>query len=446
MRGAGFIALVGAAALTASACAEPEPAVEIQHIVGGSPTEGDLAVVMVSTADGQCTGSLVAPTVVLTAAHCISHSIATGRTAQGRVYFGSRVGQFFDDRRIIDMIAHRYYTSGIYSGYDIGLVRLQSPAPAEIEPLPLNLQPLDQDFVGATVRTIGFGYSDGNQNGFGVKRQVNLVVKGVTSEFLVVGDETANTCQGDSGGPSLLDTGGTEVIAAVTSFGAGGCLGESRITRADVFVDDLLHEVIDAWSGPCRDDGVCVTEGCRTPDPDCDPMQCGLDGVCGQGCARLDLDCPVTGMAGDLCDDSDGCESRLCVEAPEDARVGYCSQPCDGGCPNPINRCDDGVCRYQGVTPSVQGAPCTAGDDCRSGLCDPGPGICVEPCASGADCAEGLSCRDVEGVSACTVPRSGGCHLGPAAARNGGGALAAGLGLLLVLFAAVRRRRRSQEE
>jgi len=435
----------GSGCLVLEAPDEPEIATNSLEIVGGSPSPLDPSVIMLSTF-GSCTGSLIAPNVVLTAAHCVSDPILSGNKSVGNVRFGSGGGSFTDQIGVADMAMHRFYDAPGFLEWDIALVKLDRDAPVEFPLLPYNTQPLNDDWIGTPLRTVGFGVTDGaEQTGFGTKRQVDLTLDEVTFFHIGLGSATRNICQGDSGGPTFAKIDGVETIMGVASFGSDDCRARSYISRTDVSIG-FIEQIVDAWYGPCRRDGVCVTDGCRTPDPDCD--WCGFDGFCATECEAPDFDCPLGKRPADLCSDRFDCESRLCLEAEDDPRISFCSHECDPSlpprqaCSTPLNTCveRDGqfVCAFFGASPSAQGSLCGSGAECRSGLCDGDEGICVEPCGEGMPaCFEGFECAKVDDdLSVCTIPGEKGCSVG--GADNTGSAA-----LLLLLAFAWRRRPRS---
>ena len=396
------------------------------EIIGGTGAPFDDAVVAVFVG-GLCTGTLVAPRIVLTAAHCVGDAIEAGQTSFGSVRFGDGTGPWIDSIPVADMTMHRFYDPPAFLEWDIALLRLARPAPENITPLPISTRHLTEDDEGLRVRVVGYGNTFGGDDenpasGAGQRRQVTLPLQVVRPTHIVFGNSQQNTCQGDSGGPSFGLFDGEEYVIGVTSYGARGCGGDSAMTRTDAMWDDFLTEVISAWSGPCQHDGTCVTDGCAYPDPDCDP--CGFDGVCAADCPKPDRDCPTVGRATDFCDTDMDCEGRLCIPAFEDERIHYCSTACDPdapssdtGCFPPLGRCDrqddgTGVCRFNGATPSAQGAGCNTPDDCRSGVCDVDEGICVEQCGEGLpDCIDGFQCRTYDSGQFCSIPQTntGGC-------------------------------------
>lgn len=423
-----------------------------QSVIGGSADSRDPAVAAVFVG-GLCTGTLVAPQVVLTAAHCVADAIVAGATSGGTVRFGDGRTPWIDSVPIIDMTMHRFYKPPAFLKHDIALVRL-SRAPEGIEPLPMNKRAITDADIGFEVRVVGFGNNDGvTASGAGEKRQVRTTLTEVRPRHIGYGNPQENTCQGDSGGPTFMKFDDEEVVVGVTSFGSDLCRATSQMTRVDVMWDELLQEVLEAWSGPCKHDNQCVTEGCgQYPDPDCDP--CGMDGFCASGCALPDRDCALDGLASDTCEQDSDCESRICATAPEDSRVKYCSMTCDptqseskSGCFPPLVACDDqgdgtGLCGFSGITNRVQGSNCEDGGDCRSGFCDSNEGICVEACGDGEpECTEGFSCESAgDGIQVCTLPSEGGCSTG--STRTG----LSGLALLLLTIAMVARRREQEHQ
>lgn len=332
----------------AGGCAQDVVGHGAAALVGGTPTYEYPAVVLLAMPDGFCTGSLVAPDVVLTAAHC---QLAAGATATV-MSFDEPVA----DQEVVEVAFHRYHNGGdVLSDHDLSLARLAGEL--DVDPLPFVTAPLEEYPLGASLLAVGFGVDDGDAlTGGGVKRVASFSINWATADVLEGGEFGTSTCYGDSGGPALMTIDGVQTVVGVTRSGTLNCRGPSQWTRVDAYAADFVTPFVDAWSGPCRWDGTCVTEGCRTPDPDCAP--CGVDGTCTAGCDTLDLDCPLAGFFGDACSSTDDCESRLCVEG-EDGET-TCSQTCDDVatfCPGGY-RCQAAVCVAQAAD---EGCSCRAG-------------------------------------------------------------------------------------
>lgn len=310
--------LVVGVGLLAGGCAQDVVGERASAIVGGTPTSEYPAVLFLQAPDGgYCTGTLVAPDVVLTAAHC-------GLTAEWTATVMS-VDQPIASRDVVEVVFHRYFADARYmTDHDLSLARLSGDLPAE--PVPFVTAPFDQPPFGKNVVGVGFGMDDGvGLTGGGVKRVGVFPITWATADYLQGGDRATSVCYGDSGGPAFLSIDGVPTLVGVTSGTAETCRYLSRWTRVDMYAGEFVTPYVDAWSGPCARDGTCVTEGCRTADPDCGP--CGVDGICSSGCDALDLDCPLAGFFGDACGSPDDCESRLCVEG-EDGETA-CSRTCD---------------------------------------------------------------------------------------------------------------------
>ncbi|MEZ4408372.1 MAG: trypsin-like serine protease [Polyangiales bacterium] len=210
---------------------------------------------------GICTGSLIAPNLVLTARHCVSpvsgSALVCSRVTAGGVTYQPTVAQapydptsfgvttdpqitgFSPFTRVAEVIIPDGTTGGNLCGHDIALLRLASPITtvAPIKPR-LDIAPEAREGFSAT----GYGATDGDGNGAGRRRMRDrLLVEyvgfaqalgGVTvledSEW--IGDE--GTCQGDSGGPALDELG--EVIGVLSRGEANSCV-RPVYTRVDAF-------------------------------------------------------------------------------------------------------------------------------------------------------------------------------------------------------------------
>ncbi len=222
---------------------------EGQAIIGGTPTTGDPAVMMLvsypadkSTFDA-CTASLVAPTVLLTAAHCVDPTTHPGYT------FGVFTGPDASDLTTAALLAPNLVPvqeTALHPDYDkkppfygdIGVVILKDAL--AVAPLPLQQKPLDASIEGVEARIVGYGqlvYKELNLK----KHEATTVVAALDDvDTLTVGDLSHKSCVGDSGGPALVQMDGVETIVGVDSYAdTAGCLEPAHYRRPDVFGDFL---------------------------------------------------------------------------------------------------------------------------------------------------------------------------------------------------------------
>ncbi len=282
-------------------------------ILGGTRTTGDPAVVALVRGDAVvCTGTVVAPGAVVTAAHCVISGEGALR-APDRIELSG--GETPDGQQLAPAWVathpgyhHRYFLE------DIAIIGLAEDA--VIPPIaPASRAP------SGTLRLVGFGLDEPSGSA-GVKRTASTPLIGADLFSLV---HAPLTCHGDSGGAVLAWIDGAERLVGVVSHGpaiCGDAQGTAFATRVDV-VADWLDELLAAEpsTGP---DGRCVLAD--PSDPDC---TCVSDGRCQTCPDRVDPDCGFAPL-GARCDAEAPCErGAVCVGGACELR---CS-PGAHGCP-----------------------------------------------------------------------------------------------------------------
>jgi len=227
----------------------------------------------------RCSGSLISPTVFLTAGHCVTIDDATGElAASARIYFQQDAGADYDPVTDTPATSGYPYTGGVtastfyafdYQGIsvpatnnDVGLVILDQPYQLDSYGSLAAPGTLDQYGTGprARVTVSGYGvtYTNGNPAAtisYRSRLMANtwIIGTGGVANGLNVqlssapGRGGGGTCFGDSGGPTLLY--GTDTIVAVTSFGmsANVCGGTEFDFRVDtVAVQTWMQSVLTA--------------------------------------------------------------------------------------------------------------------------------------------------------------------------------------------------------
>jgi hypothetical protein len=222
-------------------------------ITRGADAPDDVAVVGLTYGGAlRCTGTLVAPLVVLTAAHCVAAQRPTG------VIFVDRSGGRTEV--LIGRTEHHAAFEADTLAADIGAVVLAAPAPTGVAPVALS--PGVSAAVDDELRLVGFGRTGALARDEGARREGVAVVDAIDAVTLRLRPAPSQPCIGDSGGPAFATIGGVEHLVGVTSHGDSVCMSFGVETRVDAYLDDFVQPLIDDL-GECQA-GACTTEesGC----------------------------------------------------------------------------------------------------------------------------------------------------------------------------------------
>lgn len=203
----------------------------------------------------RCSGTLLSPTLFLTAGHCTE-----APAASATIWFDADVesgipanGYPFDGDVDGETFTHPQYDPNAFFLYDLGVVVLDDPVfMDEYGVLPeldvLDAMKTQRGKQDVTFTAVGYGLQRINPV-FVESERVRMVAyphliqinaPGFTGDFSLLlsnNHSTGGTCFGDSGGPNFINK--SNVVGGVTSFGLNGnCAGTGGVYRVDR-ADDL---------------------------------------------------------------------------------------------------------------------------------------------------------------------------------------------------------------
>jgi trypsin len=428
---------VGVFLLAACGSKPPQLGAAIQAssaISYGEPDSGHPAVGMLTFPGGSCSATLIAPSKVLTAAHCLSEA------TQGSFVVGPDQFHVTEKARFTRVVRNPDYA--IELAADIAVVTLET-AISDVPPIAVSSAPVDTSILGSPLTVVGFGLTEGGESG--TKRKVALAFDLLT-EFAIgfsVSENGGRTVDfGDSGGPALLQEGSVETVVGVTSK-----VTDERgyFTRVDAFASWLATQGVgaaddsDAQVLPCLvsedtgcpagrhcrfvlDSGGSQRVACVASSPALENEACDADHVCDRnnGSAIPMLCAPAApGSSEGVC--RDGCwlwgatPCGICVPLAPLVTIGYSAPESttacndDSACSPPTAKCSStaSVCvQCVGDADCDADSTCFANKcylrldtrcdlgmlpTCSTGVCDYAAQRCVG-CRGNDDCALGKAC------------------------------------------------------
>jgi hypothetical protein len=192
------------------------------------------SLVVVRVAGGQCTGTVLATQLVLTAAHCV-----VGDKMRVRAYGDRKL------HRVVDAVVHpQYGRLTIETRVDLALLKLATPLPERAKPALLARR---STTAGEAVLVAGYGLDDADAvNVTGRARMATLIALderlGILLQLRDPASQEAQlgACQGDSGGPAFAIRDDL-VVVGVVSAGPERCGGFTFVTPITPYYDWIVE-------------------------------------------------------------------------------------------------------------------------------------------------------------------------------------------------------------
>lgn len=230
-----LVALVASRAACAMVGPTAEAGALAPHVV--------MALAQSAGGSGFCSGAVLAPNIVLTAAHCVAAPAAT------RVHFRDSAGKpvLMEVARVArhpgfraDAVAARA------KSIDLALIETTEPLPSSFAPVALADAPTD---VGASFDVAGFGVArPGNAATSGVLRRARLSLRAPVSKVLLwlSSDDGAGACTGDSGAPVFSNGALVGIVAFAQGAKGRGCGGLTQAVRVAPY-RSWIEQTISGW-------------------------------------------------------------------------------------------------------------------------------------------------------------------------------------------------------
>ncbi|MEO6950590.1 MAG: trypsin-like serine protease [Polyangia bacterium] len=222
------------AALSLGACTAGgavDVGVAQDSITAGASDSGDNGVVFVYSSSGEiCTGSVIAPRLVLTAGHCVDarNTYVVGTAAKYDVNDANAALPSVID--VDSFVRHPDYDDSVTPHlHDVAVLKVASDVGS---PLPYHAGAPDAAWIGQPIRLVGYGRTSPTSPDYGTRRSVDTEITSYDETELVITNGKQG-CPGDSGGPAFMTIDGIETIVGTSTASTADCKTTGYYERID---------------------------------------------------------------------------------------------------------------------------------------------------------------------------------------------------------------------
>ncbi|MBN2343079.1 MAG: trypsin-like serine protease [Deltaproteobacteria bacterium] len=370
------------------------------------------ALLNINTIRSFCTATLISPTWVITAAHCLNNHTPTDVLFSNSTEAGELGTPTYSVRQFV---VHPEYQADSFVN-DLALIELNAPV-EDATPATLPTAISDTDILNDPPLFIGYGYDEYRVSG--IRKAAEIQIESVgNATFTGRYNEELETgaCFGDSGGAVVTSlTPYRELLGVISNIistsSSDPCIGAYNVTRIDTYLPWITATAQLSPASCAENEAYCFCPEACMPSGQCDNRQCQsltcenlYDCIltCVPGDGACINDCNMSTIAAELTlyEAFVSCGETNCSDADSDELFDCLFTDCF----EPFHQC------FRASNCNLLGGDCTEQSACavgRFGLtaCISSQGLSLgSPCTqheSTSDCADGYICENQDNEFLC---------------------------------------------